>query len=169
MQTYRLKWFIIFGCMWNFFLIEVSQAQLKKNDLFLHGSASLTQSFYDGNNIGFHILLEPSAGMFFTDNLAVQSSLSFSTFYFDKQWQSSGLFGIGLLAACKLTSAMNYYIGCQPTFDNFQLPNAIQFESGTFLGIKDNIYLDIGLDYLLGIGENKYSTISLHIGILSVL
>jgi len=56
------------------------------------------------------------------------------------------------------------YIGGALNFDNIETIGSTNIEIGFLYGFNNHVFLDLGFDYQVGLGENKLSTQTIGIG-----
>ena len=155
----RINSFIIF-----FSLITISSAQFSQDSKSINGTINWNKMLYDGHDMGTLLVIAPSLGFMIRDNFAVNMSVSLTTFSFEGESQTVGSFGLGTKYYKKINKGAGYG-GGSFNFKGFESPNSLLIEFGFLKGLNNSIFLDFGFDYLLGLGEDKFSTLTLGVGI----
>lgn len=162
-------------------LFNTPRAQLndlsknRKEKLFSTGTKSISgniswSKYYNDGDPSYEILnISPSLGYFLLDNLAITLSLDVRTITYQNSWgddsETSNGFGVGAKYFME-----KLYIGLSYNsfkYEDSESNESILYEGGYLFGINRNIFIDIGLDYFVGIGDNNSSNITIGIGISS--
>jgi len=145
----------------------VASAQFNTNSKNIAGNVSWNKTFYDGQDIGTLFIMSPSIGYFVKDGLALTASASLTAFRYEAQWQiDDGNLGVGAKYFYEVDRGA-VYGGGSFNFNGFRSPRSVLIELGFLLGLNKSVFLDCGLDYSMGLGDNKLSTLSLGVGIAS--
>jgi hypothetical protein len=144
---------------------NVASAQFSQNSKSIGGSVIFDQMYYDHENIGTTLAVTPSMGYFVKDDIAVTASFSLGAFGDDGVWiVDDASIGVGGKYYYEVDKGA-LYVGDSFEFSRPKaLPSMIP-EAGYLLGLNKSVFLDFGLEYLMGLGDNKSSTITLEVGI----
>ena len=118
---------------------------------------------YDGDDLGSMLIFAPSVGYFVLNNFEVKATFNLSRYSYDDFVEYAGSNGIGFDYYKNFHSLIGY-IGGSLNFDDIKTIGSTNLELGFLYGINEHIYLDLGFDYLIGIGDNKLSTQTIGIG-----
>ena len=151
-------------------LLGTLQAQnpLAKGLMTAAGGVSWQKSSYDGEDEGSTLSLSPIVGYFVTDNIQATVGLNWTRFTFP---DDSGVDPFSITA---LVLGGRYYmpLGFGPVYagalfnyfkwsDDDEATNSLDIQAGYLKFFNDNLALDIGFDYNMGLGDNKSSSLML--------
>ncbi len=150
--------------MLSVFLTVVS-AQFSKNSKSISGTITWDQTYYDHENIGTMLIATPSMEYFVMDDLAVTASLSLTAFGDDGVWLvDDGSLGLGAKYCYEIDKGA-LYAGGSFDFTRPKAPRSMLTEVGYLFGLSKSVFLNFGLEYSMGLGDNRLSTITLGIGV----
>jgi hypothetical protein len=138
-------------------------AQFSKGTKSIDGSISWSKMAYDGDDLGSLLVFAPSAGYFLFDNLEIKATFDLSMFTFDGDVQFAGYNGVGIDYFKNIQPVVGY-LGCSLNFEDIKTIGSTDLEFGILYGLNKHVYLDLGFDYQIGLGENKLSTQTIGIG-----
>ncbi len=145
----------------------IAPAQFSTSSKNITGNVSWNKTYYDGQDIGTVLIIAPSVGYFVMNDFAVTASVSLTAFRYDGIWQiDDGNLGLGAKYYYEIDKGAVYGSGSF-NFNGFKSPRSLSTELGYLLGINKSVFIDFGLDYSMGIGDNRLSTITLGVGIAS--
>ncbi|MCH7852352.1 MAG: hypothetical protein IIC41_06160 [Candidatus Marinimicrobia bacterium] len=151
-------------------LLGTLQAQnpLAKGLMTAAGGVSWQTDYYDGADGGSTLSLTPNVGYFVTDNIQAIVGLNWSRFTFPDDW------GIDPFSLTALVLGGRYYmpLGFGPVYagalfnyfkwsDDDEATNSLDIQAGYLKFFNDNLALDIGFNYNMGLGDNKSSSFML--------
>lgn len=125
----------------------------------------MESNIHDRENIGTMLIVTPSMGYFVKDDFAVTASFSLTAFGDDGVWLvDDGSLGLGAKYYYEIDKGALYVSGSFD-FNRPKAPRSMIAESGYLLGLNKSVFLDFGLEYSMGLGDNKLSIITLGMGI----
>jgi hypothetical protein len=141
----------------------------------ISGNVSYYNFFYDGKDMGTSLTIAPSIGYFLNDNFSANIGLNFTSNNNDDSSSSNNAISIG----GKFHSPLSFGIGYfglniyifkrkyeSDVYDDLDSSSeAFSIIIGTLHGLNDFVYLDYGIKYLKGIGDNKRDVLSFNGGI----
>ena len=146
-------------------LASVSYAQFNTGSKTASGTISWSKNSYDGEEGISILIIAPSVGYFVMDNLAANVSLNMMTYSYPGDSDSESITGFGIGAKYYMN---NFYGGGAFNLQKYEDQDALTsllIEGGYLYGFNENVFLDIGLDYLMGLGDNKSTDITIGVGI----
>lgn len=155
------KTFIIISVLGIF--ICSSFAQFNTGTKSVSGTISWSKNTYDGEDEVSLLTIAPSIGYFVMDNIAVNGSLNMLTLSYEGESESITGFGIGAKYYVN-----NLYAGASYNslkYEDEDALNSLLIEGGYLYGINESVFLDVGIDYLMGTGDNKLTTITIGVGV----
>ena len=144
-------------------LASVSYAQFNTGSKTASGTVSWSKNSYDGEDAGSLLMIAPSVGYFVMDNLSANVSLNMMTYSDDGESESITGFGIGAKYYMNNLYGGGSYNSL--SWEDEDAMTSLLIEGGYLYGLNDNVFLDIGLDYLMGLGDNKSTTMTIGVGI----
>ncbi|MBC8395454.1 MAG: hypothetical protein H8E08_00600 [Candidatus Marinimicrobia bacterium] len=144
------------------------------------GTVSYSKLSYDGDDQGSMLILSPSIGYFLTDNFSPNIGLVYSSYTSDSDYSSSNSsfsfgvrfhkpfsFGNGYFGLHYLTTKNETDWGNGDTYSDTS--DSFFIEIGALKGLNDFVYLDYGINYLKGTGDNKSAALSFGIGVTTFI
>jgi len=146
------------------------------------GTVSYSKLSYDGDATGSLLNLSPSVGYFLNDNFSANFGLVYSSYTSDNSdWDytsSSSSFSVGG-RFYSLLSFGNGYFGAHYLTSKYtdewdgdsdtSTSDSFFIEIGALKGLNDFVYLDYGINYLKGTGDNKSAVLSFGIGVTTFI
>ena len=139
-----------------------AQNPLEKGLMTAAGGVSWQKDSFDGEDAGSTLTLSPNVGYFVTDNIQAIVGLNWSQFTFPDDW------GVDPFSLTALVLGGRYYmpLGFGPVYagalfnyfkwsDDDEATNSLDIQAGYLKFFNDNLALDIGFDYNMGLGDNK--------------
>ena len=151
-------------------LLGALQAQnpLAKGLMTAAGGVSWQKGSYDGKDTGSTLSLSPIVGYFVTDNIQATVGLIWTRFTIPDDW------GVDPSSVIALVLGGRYYLplGFGPVYagalfnyfkwsDDDEATNSLDIQAGYLKFFNDNLALDIGFNYNMGLGDNKSSSFML--------
>jgi hypothetical protein len=150
-----------------FTYIAVAPAQFSTGSKNVTGNVTWNKTYYDGQDIGTVFIIDPSMGYFVKNDFAVTASVSLTAFRHDGIWLiDDGNLGLGAKYYYEVDKGAIYGSGSF-NFNGFKSPRSLSTELGFLLGLNKIVFFDFALDYSMGMGDNKLSTLTLGVGIAS--
>jgi hypothetical protein len=150
-----------------FAYVAVAPAQFSTNSKNITGNVSWNKTYYDGQDMGTVLIIAPSLGYFVKNDVAVITSVSLTAFQYNGFWQvDDGNLGLGVKYFYEVDRGA-VYGSASFNFNGFKSPRSLSADLGFLLGLSKEVFLDFGLDYSMGIGDDKLSTLNLGVGIAS--
>lgn len=128
-------------------------------------------SYGNSENSSSIFVLAPSIGFFLKDNRALNANFNWYVVNTPSASTTSMNFGLGLKYFNLFTARLDYFSGSfniqqvEPSDAKFSL----LLETGILKSLNENVFLDFGLDYLIGLGDNKQSVLTIGIGIATFI
>lgn len=146
-------------------MMSLSLAQFTTGTKSAGGSVGWSSTTYDGEAMYTMLTIAPSVSYFAMDNLGVSFGLAMLTMTPEGgDAATSTSFGLGAKYYMNSIYAGGSYNSNKPDADADALTN-LRIEAGYLYGLSDNVYLDIGLDYDMGMGDNKAGGMALGVGV----
>jgi hypothetical protein len=149
-------------------LISVSLAQFTSGVKNIGGTISYMKLYYDNESNSSSLTIAPSGGYFLRDNFAITASINKVSITWDSGNDSETMNGFGFGIGAKYFmnniygggSYMSHKWGDDDAFTQLLI------EAGYLYGLNEYVYLDFGLDYNKGLGDNENrSSITIGVGI----
>ena len=147
--------------------MSLSFAQFTKETKSAGGTLGWASSSYDGNAVGTTLTIAPSVGYFVSDNVGVNIGLAMVTYTPDGgDGVTSTSFGLGAKYYMNNIYGGGSYNSVKADADADAMANLL-IEAGYLYGLSDNVLLDAGFDYTMGMGDNKAGGMSLGVGVIT--
>ncbi len=139
---------------------------LKRGLMTVSGGVSWAQISFDGEDGGSLLSLTPSWGVFVTGNIQAIVGLDYTGFSPPEgdSWSSTALvvggryylpLDFGPVYAGVLFNTISF------SFEGAEAVNSLDIQAGYLKFFNDNLALDLGLAYDLGLGDNKTAILTL--------
>ena len=146
--------------------VSMSFGQWTKGTKSAGGTLSWSSSSYDGEAVSSTLTINPEVGYFAMDNLGVNFGLLMATV--------TPEVGDGVTTTAFALGA-KYYMNSMYAGGSFSSltvgeadgMSSLLIEAGYLHGLSDNVYLDAGLDYSMGMGDNKNGSMTLGVGVVT--
>jgi hypothetical protein len=160
---------------------------LKLGTTQIGGTVSYSKYSYDGEDLGSNTTISPSVGYFVSNSTCLNLGFHFDSRIYksDGSKQTSSLTGfvaglrfyqnltsnLGYLGASftSLTQRVKYSDDYYGTESDSQVNNYLFFETGILQKLNKYVYLDFGVGYLKGLGDNKSGTLSFGVGVATFM
>jgi len=133
----------------------------------LSGGISWSRLSFDGEEVSTVFSVSPAVGYFVIDNLALKVSADLWKYSDSGNMNSDNntFFGFGIGGKYHINS---FYGGGSYLWDKQEGKDAdtsILAEAGYLYGLNEIVFLDIGFNYFMGLGDYKISTVSMGVGV----
>ena len=147
--------------------MSLSFAQFTKETKSAGGTAGWSSITLDGDAVATILTIAPSVGYFVIDNVGVNVGLAMVTETPEGgDGVTSTSFGLGAKYYMNNMYAGGSYSSSKADADADAM-GALLIEAGYLYGLSDNVFLDAGFDYSMGMGDNKAGSMSLGVGVVS--
>ena len=147
-------------------MISFSYAQFTQGTMSAGGSLSWTSLTNDGDAMSTTMLIAPSVSYFAIDNLSASFNLNMNTYTPEGgDGETSTSFGLGAKYYMNGIYGGGSYNSSTPPGDDAEASATLIIELGYLYGLSDNVYLDAGFDYHMGMGDNKVGGMMLGLGV----
>ena len=156
-------------------------SSLTKGAKSISGVVSYTTASNDGDDTFTSLSINPSIGYFLTNNFSAHIGLIFSS-YSTEQWDYSSSdrgFNFGGRFYTPVAFGLSYFglhYSAYTTKTEWgdgdsdkSTSNSFSIRGGVLQGLNDFVYLDYGIRYYKGIGDNKNANLSFSIGVTSFI
>ena len=145
--------------------ISLSFAQFTEGTKSAGGTAGWSSITFDGDAVATILTIAPSVGYFVIDNVGVNVGLAMVTVTLDGgDGVTSTAFGLGAKYYMNNMYAGGSYNSSKADADAMA---TLLIEAGYLYGLSDNVLLDAGFDYTMGMGDNKAGGMSLGVGVVT--
>lgn len=151
-------------------LLGTLQAQnpIEKGLMTAAGGISWQKASYDGDDAGSTLSLSPSVGYFVTDNIEAIVGLNWMRFTYPEDWDVDPESITYLVLGGRYYLPLGFgpvYAGGQFNYSKYseadEASNSLDIQAGYLKFLNDNLALDIGFNYNMGMGDNKSSSLML--------
>ncbi len=147
-------------------MITFSFAQFTQGTKSAGGSLSWASTTFDGEAMSTTLSIAPSISYFAIDNLSASFNLNMNTFTPEGgDGETSTSFGLGAKYYMNGIYGGGSYNSSTPPGDDAEASATLIIELGYLYGLSDNVYLDAGFDYHMGMGDNKMGGMMLGLGV----
>ena len=147
--------------------MSLSFAQFTKETKSAGGTLGWASSTYDGDALATTLMIAPSVGYFVIDNVGVNVGLAMVTVTPDGgDGVTSTAFGLGAKYYMNNMYAGGSYNSSKADADADAMATLL-IEAGYLYGLSDNVFLDAGFNYSMGMGDNKAGGMSLAVGVVT--
>ena len=147
--------------------ISLSFAQFTEGTKSAGGTAGWSSITFDGDAVATILTIAPSVGYFVIDNVGVNVGLAMVTVTLDGgDGVTSTAFGLGAKYYMNNMYAGGSYNSSKADADADAMATLL-IEAGYLYGLSDNVFLDAGLGYSMGMGDNKAGGMSLGVGVVT--
>ena len=147
--------------------MSLSFAQFTEGTKSAGGTIGWASSTYDGDALLTTLMIAPSVGYFVIDNVGVNVGLAMVTVTPDGgDGVTSTAFGLGAKYYMNNMYAGGSYNSMKADADADAMANLL-IEAGYLYGLSDNVFIDAGFDYSMGMGDNKAGGMSLGVGVVT--
>ena len=147
--------------------IGVSFGQFSTGTNTVSGTISYSTYSDDGEDGVSILLIAPTGGRFVTNNLAILLGLQYMKFTYPRSWDQASATQTGYLVGAKYF-VNNIYGGASfvsSTWEDIDANTAAIVEAGYLYGFNEHVFLDAGIDYEKGLGDDKSVVIVFGLGI----
>lgn len=141
-------------------LSSMAFGQFKAGTKTLSGGITYSRLSFDGEEGTSVFSVSPGVGYFIVDNLALNVSVDLRKYSDDNLF-----FGFGLGSKYYINS---FYAGGSYLWDKQEdrdADSSILAEAGYLYGLNEMVFLDIGANYFMGLGDYKISALSMGVGV----
>ena len=147
--------------------MSLSFAQFTEGTKSAGGTAGWSSITLDGDAVATILTIAPSVGYFVIDNVGVNVGLAMVTVTPDGgDGVTSTAFGLGAKYYMNNMYAGGSYNSSKADADADAMATLL-IEAGYLYGLSDNVFLDAGFDYTMGMGDNKAGGMSLGVGVVT--
>ena len=147
--------------------MSFSFAQFTKETKSAGGTLGWASTTYDGDPFATTLTIAPSVGYFVIDNVGVNFGLAMVTVTPEgMDGVTATSFGLGAKYYMNNMYAGGSYNSTKANADADAMANLV-ISAGYLHGLSDNVFLDSGFDYSMGMGDNKAGGMSLAVGVVS--
>ena len=148
--------------------MSLSFAQFTKETKSAGGTLGWSSHTYDGDAVSTTLMISPSVGYFVIDNVGVNVGLAMATVTPDGgDGVTSTAFGLGAKYYMNNMYAGGSYNSYNSGVEGDDAKANLLIEAGYLYGLSDNVFLDAGFDYTMGMGDNKAGGLFLGVGIVT--
>ena len=148
--------------------ISLSFAQYTEGTKSAGGTLGWASSTYDGDALATSLMIAPSVGYFVIDNVGVNVGLAMVTVTPDGgDGVTSTSFGLGAKYYMNNIYGGGSYNSYNSGVEGVDAMANLLIEAGYLYGLSDNVFLDAGFDYSMGMGDNKAGGMSLAVGVVT--
>ena len=145
--------------------MSLSFAQFTKETKSAGGTLGWSSVTNDGEAVSTSLTIAPSIGYFVIDNVGVNFNLAMVTYTPDGgDGLTSTSFGLGAKYYMNNMYAGGSYNSSKADADADAMATLL-IEAGYLYGLSDNVFLDAGFNYSMGMGDNKAGGMSLAVGV----
>ena len=147
--------------------MSLSFAQFTEGTKSAGGTAGWSSITNDGDAVATILTIAPSVGYFVIDNVGVNVGLAMATVTPDGgDGVTSTAFGLGAKYYMNNMYAGGSYNSMKADADADAMATLL-IEAGYLYGLSDNVFLDAGFNYSMGMGDNKAGGMSLAVGVVT--
>ena len=147
--------------------MSLSFAQFTEGTKSAGGTAGWSSITLDGDAVATILTIAPSVGYFVIDNVGVNVGLAMATVTPDGgDGVTSTAFGLGAKYYMNNMYAGGSYNSMKADADADAMATLL-IEAGYLYGLSDNVFLDAGFDYSMGMGDNKAGGMSLAVCVVT--
>ena len=148
--------------------MSLSFAQFTKETKSAGGTLGWYSSSYDGEAVASALTIAPSVGYFVIDNVGVNVGLAMVTVTPEGgDGLTSTSFGLGAKYYMNNIYGGGSYNSYNSGVEGADAMTNLLIEAGYLYGLSDNVFLDAGFDYTMGMGDNKAGGLFLGVGIVT--
>ena len=148
--------------------MSLSFAQFTEGTKSAGGTAGWSSITLDGDAVATILTIAPSVGYFVIDNVGVNVGLAMVTNTPDGgDGVTSISFGLGAKYYMNNMYAGGSYNSYNSGVEGADAMANLLIEAGYLYGLSDNVFLDAGFDYTMGMGDNKAGGLFLGVGIVT--
>lgn len=148
-------------------VVNLAMGQFNAGTKAISGSISYTMQSWDGEDGPSLLMISPTVGYFVIDNLAIilgpqYLKVTYPSRY-DREAESMTGYTIGAKYFINYLYAGGSY--SSTSWTNEDASNSMLIEAGYLYGLNEHVYIDLGVDYDKGLGDNKSVTTIFGLGI----